>query len=47
MILPPSAFDDFCTINQVKFIKEEIKLQAGTEDWNWRLSDATRQRFKS
>lgn len=47
MILPAAVFDDFCAMNKVTFLDERAQLKVGTEDWNWRLSDATHRRFKS
>ncbi len=47
MILPASAFDDFCAHNKVTFLDDDARLKVGgSEDWEWRLRDATRQRFK-
>lgn len=49
LIMPPSAFDDFCKINKVTFIDENRRLQVGDEgisDWNWSLRDATQHRPK-
>jgi phenol hydroxylase P0 protein len=54
MILPTAAFDEFCTLNEVSFIDDNLrlKLDAGDDaadraDWNWSLHDATHRRFKS
>jgi phenol hydroxylase P0 protein len=46
MILPVDAFEELCSVNEVALLDEAVDLEAGTEDWNWRLRDATRQRFK-
>lgn len=46
MIMPASVFDDFCAMNKVVFLDESSRIQVGAEDWQWRLRDATHQRFK-
>lgn len=46
MIMPATVFDDFCALNKVRFLDETSRLQVGAEDWQWRLRDATHQRFK-
>ena len=46
MILPAAAFDEFCATNRVTFLDAEGQLKVGTDDWEWRLRDATRERFK-
>lgn len=44
MILPPAAFDSFCEMNKVKFIRDKAKGEQG--DWSWCLRDATERRIK-
>lgn len=47
MILPAAAFDEFCALNKVVFLDERMRLKVGADsDMDWRLRDATRQRFK-
>lgn len=49
MVLPPTAFDDFCAANRVIFLDGPTRLVVGqvqANDWNWSLRDATHQRFK-
>lgn len=46
MILPATAFDEFCAHNKVTFLDEKAQLKVGTGEWNWSLRDATHQRFK-
>ena len=46
MILPATAFDEFCALNKVIFLDERAQLNVGGEDWEWTLRDATHQRFK-
>ena len=49
MILPATAFDEFCAMNKVTFLDENAQLKVGLDSeevWNWRLRDATHQRFK-
>lgn len=50
MILPATAFDEFCAVNEVAFLDASSRLKVGGEDnseWEWTLHDATHQRFKS
>jgi phenol hydroxylase P0 protein len=46
MLLPAAAFDDFCALNKVTFLNEATQVKVGNEEWNWRLRDATKRRFK-
>jgi phenol hydroxylase P0 protein len=49
MILPATAFDEFCAMNKVTFLDANAQLKVGPEsdgEWNWSLRDATHQRFK-
>lgn len=40
MILPAPAFDEFCALNKVVFLKENTSLRLDAPDAsNWRLSD--------
>ncbi|CAL94462.1 phenol hydroxylase subunit [Azoarcus olearius] len=45
MILPPAAFAEFCHANRVERL-DAAAGEGGADDWNWRLADATRTRFK-
>lgn len=45
MILPPAAFAEFCHANRVEHL-DAAAGEGGADDWNWRLADATRTRFK-
>lgn len=50
MILPATAFDEFCAINKVSFVGEQNRLKVGeaeSSDWQWSLRDATHQRFRT
>lgn len=49
MILSPEAFEDFCKINNVEPMPEVAAAEEGSEEaeWDWRLADATHQRFKT
>jgi phenol/toluene 2-monooxygenase (NADH) P0/A0 len=56
MLMPATAFDEFCRLNRVMFLdphrpRDEGAEQDGAESadapWNWTLYDATHQRFKS
>lgn len=44
MILPPAAFAEFCDANRVERLDAAAAGSGG--DWDWRLADATRTRFK-
>jgi len=48
MILGKDAFDEFCTANAVTMLDpdESTVVDGADEDWNWRLADATRTRFR-
>jgi phenol/toluene 2-monooxygenase (NADH) P0/A0 len=46
MILPATAFDEFCAMNKVVFLDERTRLSMAADDWDWSLRDATHQRFK-
>lgn len=40
MILPAQAFDDFCALNKVTFLKENTSVRIDEPDASqWRLSD--------
>lgn len=44
LILPTSAFDEFCSANHVTLLGEEtVGDGAGDSGWNWRISDAARR----
>ncbi len=49
LIMPSAAFDEFCATNKVTFLDENRRLSVSGEeasDWDWRLHNATHQRFK-
>ena len=43
LIMPRSAFDYFCSLNQVTFLDSK---RAAVNEWDWNLHDATHQRFR-
>ena len=45
MILTPEAFAEFCAANRVEMLPPR-DADAPTDDWDWRLADATHTRFK-
>lgn len=48
LILERSAFNAFCVDHQVILLLDDDEVVApGAQDWSWRLSDATTERFKS
>lgn len=48
MILGKDAFEEFCTANAVTMLDPDQSTVVGGADgdWNWRLADATRTRFR-
>ncbi len=44
MLLPEAAYEAFCRSNAV--IHLEAREEAPASDWDWRLHEATRQRFR-
>ena len=46
MILPASAFDDFCALNKVVFLDRRAQLKVDAGDMDWRLRDAVHERFR-
>lgn len=49
MILTYEAFIEFCTANEVEVLPPEagvVEMDEESAQWNWRLADATRIRFK-
>lgn len=44
MILPQSAFDDFCAANNATVLGPQGP-EPERNDWEWRLRDATRKRL--
>lgn len=46
MILPATAFDEFCALNKVVFLDRRARLKVGAGDMDWRLRDAAHQRFR-
>jgi len=46
MILSPAAFAEFSATNQVVILPPADGVEGEASDWDWRLSDATRLRFR-
>lgn len=47
MILPREAFAEFCEHNAVEILPPRGDVDSAEKtDWDWRLADATRTRFK-
>ena len=46
MILTRAAFAEFCERNAVEILAPQAEPQAAPSDWDWRLADATRTRFR-
>ena len=46
MILGPEAFAEFCADNHVEMLDADEGQGSEPSDWDWRLADATRTRFK-
>ena len=46
LILTPDAYAEFCEANQVEVLPASAPSDT-TDDWDWRLSDATAHPFKS
>lgn len=46
MILGREAFEEFCVTNRVEMLSNESGSVGELSDWDWRLADATRTRFK-
>ncbi|MCY1272500.1 Phenol hydroxylase subunit [compost metagenome] len=49
MILTYEAFIEFCTANEVEVLPPEagaVEADSDAAQWNWRLADATKVRFK-
>lgn len=49
LIMDGAMFDEFCVRNQVIRLDSAVPGSVGEtrSDWDWSLSDATRQRFKN
>ncbi|MGV8893688.1 MAG: phenol hydroxylase subunit [Burkholderiaceae bacterium] len=49
LMMPATAFKEFCAVNQVTLLAPEVEQQNGEQqnDWDWSLRKATHQRFKS
>lgn len=45
LILAPPAFEEFCKNNKAEILPARVKDDA-SDDWDWRLTDATHTRFK-
>ena len=46
MILTPEAFQEFCENNNVITLPPAEDSEIVASDWDWRMKDATRTRFK-
>jgi len=46
MILERSDFLDFCQANRVEMLPPHEESGLAISDWDWRMSDATKTRFK-
>ncbi len=48
MLLPEPAYHDFCRINAVEALPPRVSTpdDPAASDWDWRLHQATSQRFK-
>lgn len=49
LVMPKAAFDEFCRANQVEFLEGEsaADAQAADADFQWRMHNATQQRFRT
>ena len=45
MLLPATAFEEFCAVNRVEILEGSRPHEAGS-DWDWSLHEATHQRFR-
>lgn len=50
LVMPKSAFDEFCANNQVELLSADksrpVDAEAADADFNWNLHQATHQRFR-
>jgi len=46
MMLPQSAYEAFCEINQVIVLEGERPANEDESDWDWNLHEATSKRFR-
>ncbi|HEY0832364.1 MAG TPA: phenol hydroxylase subunit [Azospirillum sp.] len=46
MILTREAFTEFCIANKVDVLPPRAEPGEGATDWDWRMADATRSRFR-
>jgi phenol hydroxylase P0 protein len=49
LILPQTAFEEFCANNQVTMLSDEVArpdAPADAREWDWTLRQATHQRFR-
>lgn len=49
LVMPKAAFDEFCRANQVEFLADQAPAdaQAADADFQWRMDNATQQRFRT
>ena len=46
MIMSPTAFAEFCELNEVTMLAPSLPHGADESDWDWNLHDAVHRRFK-
>lgn len=46
MILDRQAFEDFCRLHQAEMLPPKEDAGLAVSDWDWRMSNATKTRFK-
>lgn len=46
MLLPATAFEEFCEVNRVEVLDGPRDAEEAGSDWAWGLREATHQRFR-
>lgn len=46
LLMPEAAFTEFCADNKVTLLQGPRPQANNPEDWDWRMKQATTQRFK-
>ncbi len=46
LLMPEAAYTEFCTTNEVILLQGPRPAADNPEDWDWRMKQATTQRFK-
>lgn len=46
LLMPEAAYTEFCSTNDVILLQGHRPAADGPEDWDWRMKQATSQRFK-